>query len=70
MNIEDLLRGPVDDVITTNNTITGVQHSRLSQLAYNNGFSDKEFKEYLDCRGVKIKTFEPPAEPYHNTNFF
>ncbi len=70
MNIEDLLRGPIDDIVTEGNTITGVQHSRISQLAYSNGFSDKEFKEYLACRGVTVKTFAPPDEPTHTIKFF
>ena len=70
MNLEDLLRRPVDDIVSDNNTVTGVQFSRLSELAHANGFSDKEFKEYLDCRGIKIKTFAPPDEPSHNIKLF
>lgn len=70
MNIEDVLRQPVDDIVTETNTVTGVQYSKLFQIASENGFSDKEFKQYLDERGVKIKTFGPPEQEFSNTRLF
>ncbi len=43
-------------------TLTGGEYIKFFQLGTEAGFTDQEFKAYLEERGIKVRSALPPAE--------
>lgn len=58
------------ELVSPNNTLTGPNYLRLSKIAFENGFSDADFKGYIEKMNIKLQSNQPPAEPVRNTRLF